>query len=610
MRKHIFLVLMAVFLMVSVSAAVLAATTSGTKILATGTAQYYASDGTLMPTVTSNTVTTTVSSSAGVSISPTSGSKSANPGATVDFAFSVTNTGNASDTMAISASVQNGSTVVIYQDTNGDGILESTETTKVSSTGSLAASGVFNCIAHVTLNNTGKSDTITITAVSGADATKTATSILTVTSTPLPGYIQTWLLNGYYSNTNNSTRLSTDYLNGEATVMPSAGSVSGGKTWTSTTFPTYLIDLAATYGNPIQCAGYACAYVYSPTAQSVNLWLGSDNGIKVWVNGTNVWTMDSTRGYTRDQDKVSINLNAGWNTLLLKISQYAGAWCFSAKVCDSSGNPITGITYSVVPPTTGVPQISSGVVTPGSTSATVTWSTDVSSTTIVDYGTTTSLGQVYSNSTLTTQHSANLTGLSPSTTYYFNVGSANSIGNIGWYNGNSFTTLAAPTTSSYIQDWLLNGYYSNASKTTRLSQDYLNGEASVSPVEGSTSGGKTWTLLDSPTTNVDLAAYYGDPTECVGYAFTNVYSPTAQTVNLWMGSDDGIKVWINGINVFTDDTYRACVDAQDKTTVKLNAGWNKVLVKISQNGGAWQFIFRVCDSNGNAISGITSSAAP
>lgn len=606
MRKHTIRLLMVLSLITIISAAVLAATASGTSISASGTAQYYASDATLMPTVTSNTVTTTVSKLAGLSISPTSASKTANPGASVDYAFSVTNTGNASDTIALSATAQNGSTMKIYKDDNGDGTLQSTETTVVSSTGSLAAAGVFKGVARIVLNNTGKSDTITITATSGNDTTKTATSTLTVQSNPVPGYIQTWLLNGYYSNTNTATRLSTDYLSGEAKVMPAEGGTSGGKTWTKYASSTNLIDLATNYGNPTYCAGYAVSYVYSPTAQSAYLWTGSDNGIKVWLNGTVALTVDSGRGYTQDQDKTAISLNAGWNTLLVKVSQYGGNWCFSAKVCDSTGNSISGITYSVVPPATTVPQISNGVVTPGSTSALITWTTDVPSTTIVDYGTTTTLGQEYKDSTLATQHSANLTALSPSTTYYFNVGSADSAGNVGWYNGHTFATSAA-VTSSYVTSWLINGYYSNTSKTVLLPTDYLSGEASVSPVEGSTSGGKTWTLLDSPTNNVDLNAAFNNPTMCVAYAYTNVYSPKAQTVNFWMGSDDGIKVWLNGTNVFTDDVYRGCVDGQDKKAVNLNAGWNKLLVKISQNGNAWQFIFRICDSSGNPISGITTS---
>ena len=88
-------------------------------------------------------------------------------------------------------------------------------------------------------------------------------------------------------------------------------------------------------------------YVYSPTTQKVNMWMGSDDGIKVWVNGAVAWNNDTRRPFVADQDKTTANLNAGWNDVLVKITQSTKTWGFSLKFCDSSGNPIPDISYSL-----------------------------------------------------------------------------------------------------------------------------------------------------------------------------------------------------------------------------------------------------------------------
>ena len=71
--------------------------------------------------------------------------------------------------------------------------------------------------------------------------------------------------------------------------------------------------------------------------------------------------------------------------------------------------------------------------------ATVTWTTDEPSTSIVDYGRTTALGYEQSGTAEVSAHSVELTGLQPSTTYKFSVSSTDSA-------GNTATAPAAPST--------------------------------------------------------------------------------------------------------------------------------------------------------------------
>ena len=72
---------------------------------------------------------------------------------------------------------------------------------------------------------------------------------------------------------------------------------------------------------------------------------------------------------------------------------------------------------------------------------TISWSTNVPSTTVLVYGTTASFGQVTPvQTTLSTTHGVTLTGLLPGTAYYFQAQSADSSGNLGISTTYSFTT--------------------------------------------------------------------------------------------------------------------------------------------------------------------------
>ncbi len=60
-------------------------------------------------------------------------------------------------------------------------------------------------------------------------------------------------------------------------------------------------------------------------AKKVTVSLGSDDGIKVYLNNKQVFIKDIARGVAADQDKVELSLAAGENHLLIKIMNYGGA---------------------------------------------------------------------------------------------------------------------------------------------------------------------------------------------------------------------------------------------------------------------------------------------
>ena len=77
-------------------------------------------------------------------------------------------------------------------------------------------------------------------------------------------------------------------------------------------------------------------------------------------------------------------------------------------------------------------------------SATITWTTDELSNSVVEYGTTTGYGSTKSDATLATSHSITLTGLSASMTYHYQVKSTDASGNTATSSDYTFTTSSPP----------------------------------------------------------------------------------------------------------------------------------------------------------------------
>ena len=77
------------------------------------------------------------------------------------------------------------------------------------------------------------------------------------------------------------------------------------------------------------------------------------------------------------------------------------------------------------------------------------------------------------------------------------------------------------------------------------------------------------------------------------YAFMNIISPEDRTVKMGVGSDDAIKVWLNGGVVHRKNASRKTSGIQDKFDVNLKAGNNPLLVKVNDNLENWGMFFKI-----------------
>jgi len=93
------------------------------------------------------------------------------------------------------------------------------------------------------------------------------------------------------------------------------------------------------------CLAYLKTNVWIEKSQKVLLELGSDDGIKVWLNDKLVHQNNVERGHEHAQDIVEVSLAKGWNTLLMKITQGVGGWGASLVITDLEQNPMHGLKF-------------------------------------------------------------------------------------------------------------------------------------------------------------------------------------------------------------------------------------------------------------------------
>ena len=161
--------------------------------------------------------------------------------------------------------------------------------------------------------------------------------------------------------------------------------------------------------------------------------------------------------------------------------------------------------------------------------------------------------------------------------------------------------------------WLVNGFHDEYGAD--LDYSYLGTlgteEADAAPVAGESQGGRTWTTFSDIDDYMDLQAYFGGgAANGVTYAFTRILADAGMSVNLRFGSDDGIKIWLNGILVYTAAETGTWSIIQQTVPVELVAGENRLLVKIKNTTGAHGFSMAVSESDGDTPFGIRYSLTP
>jgi hypothetical protein len=88
-----------------------------------------------------------------------------------------------------------------------------------------------------------------------------------------------------------------------------------------------------------------------------------------------------------------------------------------------------------------------------------------------------------------------------------------------------------------------------------------------------------------------------------------VHSEQEKAARLDFGIDDGNKLWLNGKLVHASSVGDAAVPGEHKVAVKLQKGWNVLLLKVTHDTGTWQFCLAIRKPNGDKLEGLSIQAA-
>ena len=90
----------------------------------------------------------------------------------------------------------------------------------------------------------------------------------------------------------------------------------------------------------------------------------------------------------------------------------------------------------------------------------------------------------------------------------------------------------------------------------------------------------------------DGAVYSFSGDNSANYLFREIHAPAAVQIALSLGSDDSIKLWVNGVEALNKKVSRGAAADQEKVTISLKPGRNELLMKIVNGGGGAGFYFK------------------
>lgn len=150
------------------------------------------------------------------------------------------------------------------------------------------------------------------------------------------------------------------------------------------------------------------------------------------------------------------------------------------------------------------------------------------------------------------------------------------------------------------REWVLRGPFSVSGISDPIDHPFLENEADLSPAPGLDNWSEAVFFFDD---RIDLNEYFNNPNNVIAYAFSYFDAPKDQQAELWVGSDEAIKIFINGNVVYNYKGNRYFGDkelvSEKKILVPIKAGENRLLVKALQKYGYFDFSLNICEPESN-----------
>jgi CubicO group peptidase (beta-lactamase class C family) len=115
-----------------------------------------------------------------------------------------------------------------------------------------------------------------------------------------------------------------------------------------------------------------------------------------------------------------------------------------------------------------------------------------------------------------------------------------------------------------------------------------------------------WKLIESNSDTIMLNKILGDTNYVICYALAEIVAQEPKTVLMGLGSDDAVKVWVNGKEVHRNYIDRGLTVDDDIFEISLAKGSNQLLIKIQNS--RWDYGFTIRPVSGTAASDLLLNA--
>jgi len=149
------------------------------------------------------------------------------------------------------------------------------------------------------------------------------------------GFLREWAVCGPIEG----TRLDAPHLPADFAGYP--GLFASGAVWLPVQAqPQGRIDLRALYPEPPSGTALLHVFFECPTDAAYTLRIGSDDAVRVDIDGRTVHRRDVKRPWRADEDRVTVELARGWHRMLVRVVDYGGEWAASVRVANAKDQPL------------------------------------------------------------------------------------------------------------------------------------------------------------------------------------------------------------------------------------------------------------------------------
>ncbi|MEO6335873.1 MAG: DUF1549 domain-containing protein, partial [Verrucomicrobiota bacterium] len=93
------------------------------------------------------------------------------------------------------------------------------------------------------------------------------------------------------------------------------------------------------------------------------------------------------------------------------------------------------------------------------------------------------------------------------------------------------------------------------------------------------------------------------------YIYRTITTKTSRQMEVSLGSDDGIQLWLNGQQALSKEVTRGAAADQEKVILSLSPGENKLLIKVSNGNAGSSYFFKVLKESLDQFPILFSAAA-